>query len=69
MMKDAILHLKLAIALHKKHMDGSAPIAGKEGEKSQIELMHHMEESMTFMVAHHKKKNMLAVSDSDMKGM
>lgn len=38
--------LKAAIALHAKHMNGSAPTTGKAGEKSQRAMMDLMEEAL-----------------------
>lgn len=38
----AISQLDLAIALHEKHMNGTAPTTGPEGEKSQQKMMDQM---------------------------
>lgn len=38
--------LRAAIALHEKHMNGSAPTTGKAGEKSQQAMMDLMEEAL-----------------------
>lgn len=38
--------LKKAIALHKKHMDGTAPTTGAAGEKSQMLMMTQMEKAL-----------------------
>lgn len=38
----AISRLDLAIALHEKHMNGTAPTTGPEGEKSQQKMMDQM---------------------------
>lgn len=40
--KEAKKLLDDAIALHVKHMDGTAPTTGKDGEKSQMEMMDQM---------------------------
>lgn len=42
----AITWLKKAIALHKKHMDGTAPTTGAAGEKSQMLMMTQMEKAL-----------------------
>lgn len=42
----AIKWLKAAIALHKKHMDGTAPTTGPAGEKSQMLMMEQMEKAL-----------------------
>jgi hypothetical protein len=34
--------LDAAIALHEKHMNGTAPTTGAEGEKSQMKMMIQM---------------------------
>jgi hypothetical protein len=34
--------LDAAIALHEKHMNGTAPTTGAEGEKSQMKMMMQM---------------------------
>jgi len=62
MKKDAVMLLKKAIALHEKHMNGTAPTS----DKSQMEMMMMMKESLAIMQG---GKNMLAVSDKDMKNM
>ena len=43
---DAKKWLKKAIALHKKHMNGSAPTTGPAGEKSQMLMMEQMENAL-----------------------
>lgn len=43
---DAKKWLKKAIALHKMHMNGSAPTTGAEGEKSQMLMMKQMENAL-----------------------
>lgn len=43
---DAKAWLKKAIALHKKHMDGTAPTTGPAGEKSQMLMMEQMENAL-----------------------
>jgi hypothetical protein len=48
MKKDlAIRELEKAIALHRKHMNGTAPTTGKEGEKSQMEMMQMMQRALS----------------------
>jgi len=44
--KEAAAWLKKAIALHEKHMNGSAPTTGKEGEKSQMLMMEQMKNAL-----------------------
>lgn len=44
---DAKAWLKKAIALHKKHMDGTAPTTGPAGEKSQMLMMEQMENALS----------------------
>ncbi len=44
--KEAVAWLKKAIALHEKHMNGSAPTTGKEGEKSQMLMMEQMKNAL-----------------------
>lgn len=44
---EAIAALKKAIALHKKHMNGTAPTTGSEGEKSQLLMMTQMENALS----------------------
>lgn len=44
--KEAIAWLKKAIALHKKHMAGTAPTTGDAGEKSQKLMMEQMENAL-----------------------
>ncbi len=39
--------LEEAIALHEKHMAGTAPTTGKDGEKSQMEMMDQMKKALT----------------------
>jgi hypothetical protein len=47
MQKDiAIRELEKAIELHRKHMNGSAPTTGKDGEKSQMEMMMMMRRAL-----------------------
>jgi hypothetical protein len=38
-------YLADAIALHGKHMDGTEPTTGPEGEKSQAEMMRLMRQA------------------------
>jgi hypothetical protein len=45
----AIAWLEKAIDLHKKHMDGSAPTTGKDGEKSQMLMMELMETALSYL--------------------
>lgn len=45
--EDAKAWLKKAIALHKKHMDGTAPTTGPAGEKSQMLMMTQMENALS----------------------
>jgi hypothetical protein len=52
----AIEALKKAIALHKKHMDGSAPTTGAAGEKSQMLMMTQMEDALGFLESDAAKK-------------
>lgn len=44
--KLAIAKLREAIALHEKHMNGSAPTTGAAGEKSQMAMMKMMREAL-----------------------
>lgn len=44
--KEAAAWLKKAIALHEKHMNGSAPTTGKEGERSQMLMMEQMKNAL-----------------------
>jgi hypothetical protein len=44
--KVAVAKLRAAIALHKKHMDGTAPTTGAAGEKSQQKMMEMMEDAL-----------------------
>lgn len=44
--KEAAAWLKKAIALHEKHMNGSAPTTSKEGEKSQMLMMEQMKNAL-----------------------
>lgn len=43
----AIIYLKAAIALHEKHMNGTAPTTGPAGEKSQSEMMEMMRSALS----------------------
>lgn len=52
----AIEALKKAIALHKKHMNGSAPTTGAAGEKSQMLMMTQMEDALGFLESDAAKK-------------
>lgn len=52
----AIEALKKAIALHKKHMNGTAPTTGAAGEKSQMLMMTQMEEALGFLESDAAKK-------------
>lgn len=49
--KGAIKPLKAAIALHEKHMDGSAPTTGPAGEASQQKMMDLMQESLSVLTS------------------
>lgn len=62
----AIEALKKAIALHKKHMNGTAPTTGAAGEKSQMLMMTQMEEALSFLEKEPEKK-MPAMNRSDGK--
>lgn len=42
----AVSKLKQAIALHEKHMDGSAPTTGAAGMKSQMAMMEMMKDAL-----------------------
>lgn len=42
----AIKWLEAAIDLHMKHMDGSAPTTGEDGEKSQMLMMEQMKNAL-----------------------
>ena len=44
--KEAAAWLKKAIALHEKHMNGSAPTTGAAGEKSQMLMMTQMKNAL-----------------------
>lgn len=52
----AIEALKKAIALHKKHMNGTAPTTGAAGEKSQMLMMTQMEDALGFLESDAAKK-------------
>lgn len=41
--------LKAAIALHEKHMNGTAPTTGEDGEKSQMKMMRMMKAALEFL--------------------
>lgn len=43
--KTATAKLGDAIAVHVKHMNGSAPTTGADGEKSQMEMMNLMKDA------------------------
>ena len=45
----AIAWLEKAIDLHKKHMDGTAPTTGEDGEKSQMLMMEQMEKALSYL--------------------
>lgn len=42
----AIAKLREAIALHEKHMNGTAPTTGPAGEKSQMAMMQMMRDAL-----------------------
>ena len=42
----AVEKLREAIALHQKHMNGTAPTAGPAGERSQMAMMAMMREAL-----------------------
>lgn len=42
----AVTWLNKAIALHEKHMSGTAPTTGPEGEKSQQKMMQQMRSAL-----------------------
>lgn len=65
MKKDATVPLKAAIALHKKHMDGTAPTTGKDGMKSQMLMMSQMEAALAIL----QDDSMLGMSDEAMSVM
>ncbi len=41
--------LKAAIALHEKHMNGTAPTTGADGEKSQMKMMRMMKAALEYL--------------------
>lgn len=41
--------LKAAIALHEKHMNGTAPTTGADGEKSQMKMMRMMKAALDYL--------------------
>jgi hypothetical protein len=46
---DAEELLRDAIALHQKHMDGTAPTTGPAGMRSQMEMMRLMKAALSAM--------------------
>lgn len=56
--KEAAAWLKKAIALHEKHMNGSAPTTGKEGEKSQMLMMEQMKNALSELESGSSGKSM-----------
>ena len=42
----AMVFLRRAIALHEKHMNGTAPTTGPAGERSQAEMMTMMRRAL-----------------------
>lgn len=42
----AVKYLEEAIALHVRHMNGTAPTTGAAGEKSQQKMMDQMREAL-----------------------
>ena len=56
--KGAIFWLKKAIALHKKHMNGTAPTTGSDGEKSQMLMMTQMENALSELETESSGKSM-----------
>jgi hypothetical protein len=56
--KEAAAWLKKAIALHEKHMNGSAPTTGKEGEKSQMLMMEQMKNALSELESDPSEKPM-----------
>ncbi|MFX4084490.1 DUF2213 domain-containing protein [Sphingobium yanoikuyae] len=55
---EAIAWLKKAIALHKKHMDGTAPTTGSDGEKSQMLMMTQMKNALSELESGSSGKSM-----------
>lgn len=54
--------LEEAIALHEKHMNGTAPVSGPAGDKSQLAMMNMMKASLAALTG--RKTGLL-----DMAGM
>lgn len=65
--KEAAAWLKKAIALHEKHMNGSAPTTGKEGEKSQMLMMEQMKNALAELEGGGMKSGMGGGMKSGMK--
>ncbi|MES2323271.1 MAG: hypothetical protein V4633_13485 [Pseudomonadota bacterium] len=61
-LKLAEAKLEQAIALHERHMDGTAPVNGTAGEKSQREMMRMMKSALAALTG--KQMGLL-----DMAGM
>ena len=55
---EAIAWLKKAIALHKKHMNGTAPTTGSDGEKSQMLMMTQMKNALSELESGSSGKSM-----------
>lgn len=65
--KEAAAWLKKAIALHEKHMNGSAPTTGKEGEKSQMLMMEQMKNALAELEGGDMKSDKKSGMKSGMK--
>ncbi|MHA0335817.1 hypothetical protein [Sphingomonas aquatilis] len=52
----AVEWLQKAIALHRNHMNGTAPTTGEAGEKSQMLMMEQMENALSFLKKEPAKK-------------
>ena len=65
--KEAAAWLKKTIALHEKHMNGSAPTTGKEGEKSQMLMMEQMKNALAELEGGDMKSDKKSGMKSGMK--
>ena len=61
----AISWLKKAIALHEKHMAGTAPTTGKDGEKSQQLMMDQMRAALAALGGGDDDKAMKSMNTAD----
>lgn len=56
--------LRDAIALHEKHMDGTEPTTGADGEKSQMKMMKMMKAALAALVGKSDAKPAMAMNTS-----